>query len=90
MPNTPYGQNADKQQRDSKSEELLSGAKGVAASVAEAGGDAAKYVEKKAADVREVAEEKTEELMAWIKGRPVQSVLIGAAIGYLLGRMARR
>ena len=40
--------------------------------------------------VRVRAEEQAEALMGWIRHRPLQSVLIGAAIGYLLGRMARR
>jgi ElaB/YqjD/DUF883 family membrane-anchored ribosome-binding protein len=52
----------------------------------EAGAEAGKM----ATDARHMAEEKAEALMAWIKQRPLQSVLIGAAIGYLFGRMARR
>lgn len=41
-------------------------------------------------DVREAAELRAEDLMGWIKQRPLTSVLIGAAVGYLFGRMARR
>jgi ElaB/YqjD/DUF883 family membrane-anchored ribosome-binding protein len=41
-------------------------------------------------DARHMAEEQAEALMGWIKERPLTSVLIGAAVGYLFGRMARR
>jgi ElaB/YqjD/DUF883 family membrane-anchored ribosome-binding protein len=41
-------------------------------------------------DARQMAEEQAEALMGWIKQRPLTSVLIGAAVGYLFGRMARR
>jgi ElaB/YqjD/DUF883 family membrane-anchored ribosome-binding protein len=41
-------------------------------------------------DARRMAEEQAEALMGWIKNRPLTSVLIGAAVGYLIGRMARR
>jgi ElaB/YqjD/DUF883 family membrane-anchored ribosome-binding protein len=40
-------------------------------------------------DVREAAEQRAEVLMDWIKRRPLTSVLIGVAVGYLLGRVAR-
>lgn len=62
----------------------------MAASVGDAAGDAADLVKKKAHDVREMADEKAEALATWIKERPITSVLIGAAVGYLLGKMARR
>jgi|KBSSwiStaDraftv2_1062776.scaffolds.fasta_scaffold6668915_1 ElaB/YqjD/DUF883 family membrane-anchored ribosome-binding protein len=39
---------------------------------------------------RHVAEAQAEALMSWVKERPLTSVLIGAAIGYVLGRVARR
>jgi ElaB/YqjD/DUF883 family membrane-anchored ribosome-binding protein len=41
-------------------------------------------------DVRRMAEGQVDAVMTWIKHRPVTSVLIGAAVGYLLGRIARR
>jgi len=54
----------------------------------------AKDVGKRAQEVvqqaRHVAEAQTEALMSWVKERPLTSVLIGAAVGYFLGRMARR
>jgi ElaB/YqjD/DUF883 family membrane-anchored ribosome-binding protein len=43
-----------------------------------------------ARDARRMAEEQAEALMSWVKNRPLTSVLIGAAVGYLIGRMARR
>ena len=41
-------------------------------------------------EARHIAEEQAEALMSWVKQRPLTSVLIGAAVGYLFGRMARR
>jgi ElaB/YqjD/DUF883 family membrane-anchored ribosome-binding protein len=41
-------------------------------------------------EARQMAEQQTEALMGWIKERPLTSVLIGAAVGYILGRIARR
>lgn len=52
-------------------------------------GEAAKEVKafavNKAHDVRDVAKEKTEKLVTLMKARPVESILVGLAIGYLLG-----
>lgn len=41
-------------------------------------------------ETRQLAEVQTEALMHWIRERPVTSVLIGAAVGYVLGRMSGR
>jgi ElaB/YqjD/DUF883 family membrane-anchored ribosome-binding protein len=43
-----------------------------------------------AREVRQMADVQTEALMAWIRERPMTSVLIGAAVGYVLGRIAGR
>jgi hypothetical protein len=51
----------------------------------EAAKDVKAFAVRKARDVRDVAEQKTERLVAIMKARPVESVLIGVAIGYLLG-----
>jgi ElaB/YqjD/DUF883 family membrane-anchored ribosome-binding protein len=54
----------------------------------------ARAVAENAADkmraARDVAEEKTEEVLAWVRARPVASVLIAFGVGYLLGKIARR
>jgi ElaB/YqjD/DUF883 family membrane-anchored ribosome-binding protein len=39
---------------------------------------------------RDVAEAKTEEVLTWVRARPVASVLIAFGVGYLLGKIARR
>jgi ElaB/YqjD/DUF883 family membrane-anchored ribosome-binding protein len=57
---------------------------GVAKSMREDGGvgDVAK-------DWRDAAEAHAEEPLNWIRNRPVMSVMIAAAIGYLFARLAR-
>jgi ElaB/YqjD/DUF883 family membrane-anchored ribosome-binding protein len=52
--------------------------------------DVGKHAQEVVREVRQVAEAQTETLMSWVKERPLTSVLIGAAIGYVLGRLARR
>ena len=42
----------------------------------------------KLGDVRDVAEQKAEDLVAFMKARPVESVLASLALGYLLGWLA--
>jgi hypothetical protein len=39
---------------------------------------------------RPLAEEKTEEVLTWVRARPVASVLVAFGVGYLLGKIARR
>ena len=39
---------------------------------------------------RDVAEEKSEEVIAWVRERPVASLLIAFGVGYLFGKIARR
>ena len=41
-------------------------------------------------EVRQSVEHRAEVLMGWIRARPITSVLIGAAVGYILGRMTGR
>src|ERR1041384_7112737 len=57
--------------------------------VAESAQDVSKNVADFAAgtirDVRNVAEDKADKVVDWIKARPVESVLIGVATGFLLG-----
>jgi hypothetical protein len=42
-----------------------------------------------AQDWRDAAEARAEEALNWVKNRPVTSVLIAAAVGYLFARLAR-
>jgi len=53
-------------------------------------GDVKAFAVRKAHTVRDVAEEKTEEVMRFLKARPIESVLVGAAVGYLLGWLASK
>jgi ElaB/YqjD/DUF883 family membrane-anchored ribosome-binding protein len=46
--------------------------------------------EAKARDVQHLAERTTDDVMKFIAARPVVSVLIGVAVGYLLGSFASR
>jgi hypothetical protein len=63
--------------------------KGESSGLLHKAGEAAKDVKafavNKAHDVRDVAEKKAEDLVAFMKARPVESVLAGVALGYLLG-----
>jgi len=65
-----------------------------AARIAESAGDVVKdtvgFAKEKVERVRDLTEEKAEEVVAWIKHRPITSVLIGVAVGYLLGKFSRR
>jgi ElaB/YqjD/DUF883 family membrane-anchored ribosome-binding protein len=42
------------------------------------------------AEARALAEQKTEEMVSWVRERPLASVLIAFGVGYFLGRIARR
>jgi hypothetical protein len=53
-------------------------------------GDVKAFAVRKAQAVRGVAEQKTEEVMRFLKARPIESVLVGAAVGYLLGWLASK
>ena len=53
-------------------------------------GDVKAFAVRKAHDVRDVAEEKTEEVMRFLRARPIESVLVGAAVGYFLGWLASK
>lgn len=57
-------------------------------------GDAARDIQAAATRqverARRVAEEQTEEVVRFLKARPVESVLIGVAVGYLLGWLASK
>ena len=65
-----------------------------AARIAESAGDVVKdtvdFAKEKVERVRDLTEGKAEELVGWIKERPITSVLIGVAVGYLLGKFSRR
>ena len=58
--------------------------------LAEAGLPASDLARRTADEVRESAEHRAEDLMNWINARPMTSVLIGAAVGYVLGRITGR
>ena len=53
-------------------------------------GDVKAFAVRKAHDVRDAAEEKTEEVMRFLRARPIESVLVGAAVGYFLGWLASK
>jgi hypothetical protein len=56
----------------------------------ETAADIKAFAVSKAHDVRDVAKEKSEELAALIRARPVESVLVGLAAGWLLGWLASK
>jgi ElaB/YqjD/DUF883 family membrane-anchored ribosome-binding protein len=56
----------------------------------EAARDAKQFAVRKAHDVRAVAEQKTDEVERFLRRHPVESVVVGAACGYLLGWLASR
>jgi ElaB/YqjD/DUF883 family membrane-anchored ribosome-binding protein len=80
------GSEKQHEQKQAGSTELGRSMGRMADAIQEAGGQASTTVK----EARQLAEEKAEALMSWIKERPLTSVLIGAAVGYLFGRMARR
>ena len=51
----------------------------------EAAKDVKTFAVNRAHDVQAVAKEKKEKVVALMKARPVESVLVGLALGYLLG-----
>jgi len=78
-------------QSSKKDDETLSeGAARIADSAGEVVKETVDFAKEKVERVRDLTEEKAEEVVAWIKYRPITSVLIGAAVGYLLGRFSRR
>jgi ElaB/YqjD/DUF883 family membrane-anchored ribosome-binding protein len=58
--------------------------------LAEAGLPASDLARRATDEVRQSVERRVEHLMEWIRARPITSVLIGAGLGYVLGRMSRR
>lgn len=56
----------------------------------EAAKDAKQFAVRKAHDVSTVAEQKRDEVERFLRRHPVESVLVGAACGYLLGWLASR
>ena len=58
--------------------------------LAEAGLPASDLARRASEDVRQSVEHRADDLMNWIRARPITSVLIGAAVGYFLGRMTGR
>jgi ElaB/YqjD/DUF883 family membrane-anchored ribosome-binding protein len=77
---------SDKQFGGAEGTELGRSMNSMAESIEGVGGQTAQALR----DIREAAELRAEVLMDWVKQRPLTSVLIGAAVGYVLGRMARR
>jgi ElaB/YqjD/DUF883 family membrane-anchored ribosome-binding protein len=63
---------------------------GVLEKAQQAARDVKVLAEAKARDVRHLAERATDDVMKFIAARPVASVLIGVAVGYVLGSFASR
>ena len=58
--------------------------------LAEAGLPASDLARRGAVDLRQTVEHSAEDLVDWIRARPITSVLIGAGVGYLIGRISGR
>lgn len=82
-------QNANQSASPSKKDDESGGASHIAESALDVAEDAAGFAKRNVDKVREFADEKAEELVTWVKIRPVTSVLIGVAFGFLLGRFSR-
>ena len=65
-------------------------AKQLGEALAEAGLPASDLARRATDQVRQSVEHRAEHLMAWIRARPITSVLIGAGVGYLIGRISGR
>jgi len=61
----------------------------IAVSAREVAVEAVDAAKQQVKQVRKYAEGRTQEVGSWIKERPITSILIGAAVGYLLARMTR-
>jgi hypothetical protein len=82
-------QNANQSVSPSMKDDESGGGSRVAESAFEVAEDAAGFAKRNVDKVREFADEKAEELVTWVKIRPITSVLIGVAFGFLLGRFSR-
>jgi ElaB/YqjD/DUF883 family membrane-anchored ribosome-binding protein len=71
-------------------ESVTEGAARIANEARAVAGDTARFAKSKAEALRGLAEEKTDEALAWVRARPLASVMIALGVGYLLGRMMRR
>jgi hypothetical protein len=58
--------------------------------LADAGLPASDLARQAATKARRTVEHRAQDVMDWIRSRPLTSILIGAGLGYLFGRMTRR
>jgi hypothetical protein len=61
---------------------------GVVQKAKKAAHDVKDFAKSKAQQARHVTEQTTDEVIKFVAARPVESVLVGAAVGYLLGWVA--